>query len=135
MITAVDTSVLLDVFAADPTFGPASREALRGAIAEGHLVACEVVWAEVAGAFPSTPLLRESMSKLGIELVPMALDAAVAAGVAWKAYRRHGGKRTRVVADFLIGAHALAHAGRLLTRDRGFYRTYFRKLKLLDPTA
>jgi predicted nucleic acid-binding protein len=43
MITAVDSNVLLDVFSADPTFGRASREALRRCLAEGRLIACDVV--------------------------------------------------------------------------------------------
>ena len=48
-------------------------------------------------------------------------------------YRKRGGKRTRVFADFLIGAHAGASAQRLLTRDRGFFRTYFADVEVLDP--
>lgn len=64
----------------------------------------------------------------------MAAPEAQAAGRAWWAYRRRGGKRERVVADFLIGAHALARADRLLTRDRGFYRKDFAGLTVLDPS-
>lgn len=42
--------------------------------------------------------------------------------------------RERVVADFLVGAHAMLHADRLLTRDRGFYRKHFARLEILDPS-
>jgi predicted nucleic acid-binding protein len=62
-------------------------------------------------------------------------SAALAAGTAWAAHRRAGGTRSRVIADFLIGAHAAGAADRLLTRDRGFYRRYFESLEVLDPTA
>jgi hypothetical protein len=51
--------------------------------------------------------------------------------VAHAAYRKAGGKRDRILADFLIGAHALHEADRLLTRDRGFYRLHFANLVIL----
>ena len=134
MITAVDSNVLLDVFGADPTFGPASREALRRCRTEGALIACDVVWAEVAAAIPSPGGAGAAMERLGV--ASSALDAGrrPSPAIAWRSYRRGGGERLRVIADFLVGAHAERQAERLLTRDRGFYRSYFAELRILDPT-
>jgi hypothetical protein len=64
----------------------------------------------------------------------MDQDACTLAATAWRTYRADAGPRTRVVADFLIGAHASTQADRLLTRDRGFYRRYFDDLNVLDPS-
>ncbi len=134
MITAVDTSVLLDLFGADPTFGLRSRTAVRFCLSEGRLIACEVVWAEVGSFFPSPRDAQEAMDRLGVEYSPVELNTVRAASRAWKLYRNREGERQRVVADFLVGAHALSQAERLLTRDRGFYRTCFSRLQVLDPT-
>lgn len=133
MITAVDTNILLDVFGADQTFGPGSRDLLRRCLMEGGVVASDVVWSEISGSFPSSKAAQEGMSKLNIEFGSIGQEAALTAGRVSKSYRERGGKRERMIADFLIGAHAATHAERLLTRDRGFYRTYFPRLRILDP--
>ncbi len=135
MITAVDTNVLLDVFGSDPVFGPASANAVRAALREGRLVACEVVWAEVAGSFASAAAVQDVFDRLNLEFSPLSVETALEAGAAWRAYRARGGTRSRVIVDFLIGAHALLQADRLLTRDRGFYRSYFKRLTIMDPSS
>jgi hypothetical protein len=112
-----------------------SGKALRTALQEGQLVACEVVWAEVAGSFVSAAAARDALRLLNMEFSPLTIEAALKAGIACKAYRARGGPKTRVTANFLIGAHALCQADRLLTRDRGFYRSYFKRLRIMDPTA
>jgi len=135
VITAVDTSVLLDFLNHDPEFGTASRDALRSCAGEGPLLACDVVWAEIAGCFPSISACRDTLRELEIEFSPVQPEAAFQAGLSWKTYRQRGGARARVAADFLIGAHALSQADRLLTRDRGFYRSCFKRLTIVDPTS
>ena len=135
MITAVDTSVLLDVFTADPRFGPASASALRDCLDEGRLVVCDAVLAETATVFADAGSAWAALEKLRVAFSPMTLEASLKAATAWRSYRVRGGPRQRIAADFLIGAHAKDAADRLLTRDRGFYRTYFRGLKVVDPTA
>jgi predicted nucleic acid-binding protein len=135
VITAVDTDVLLDVFGADPKFSSASAEALRRCLMEGALVASEVVWAETATVFGDAGGFWDAMHKLPASFLPMTEQAAIKAARAWRQYRAGGGPRDRIVADFLIGAHALVAADRLLTRDRVFYRRYFAGLRVIDPTA
>ncbi len=135
MITAVDTNVLLDVFANDPTFGSRSLAILRDCLADGPLIACEVVWAELVAAFPDTDAADRALGTIPVTFEPFGRAAATRAGAAWREYRRAGGPRERVIADFLVGAHAVEQADRLLTRDRGFHRLAFAGLAIVDPSV
>ena len=133
MITAVDTNVLLDVFTSSDEYGPLSSEWLDDAYNAGAVIVCDIVYAELVPSAPSRDTLDSALRETGATLSPIDSLIAYEAGVRWTQYRRSGGPRERIVADFLIGAHALAAADVFLTRDRGFYSTYFPELK--GPTA
>ena len=128
MITAVDTSVLLDVFLADEHHGPRSNEWLRRAYDQGAILICDLVYAELAPALDSREALDDALRKISASISPIDTDIAYEAGRRWLRYRQAGGPRKRIITDFLIGAHALATAETFLTRDRGFYTTYFPEL-------
>ena len=130
MTTAVDTNILVDVVAPDETTGQASRELLRIAYDRGPVLVCDVVYAELVPAFESREALDAALRDVGATVSPIDTDIAYMAGLRWGQYRRAGGPRTRILADFLIGAHAIAAADAFLTRDRGFYATYFPELQV-----
>lgn len=131
MITAVDTNVLIDVFGNDPEHGSKSAERLRQCLREGSLAVCDIVWAETRAVFPDDAAFDLAMATLGVRFAELNEKATAHAGAVWRDYRKAGGSGTRVMADFFIEAHTLHQADRLLTRDRGYYRAYFKGLNVV----
>ena len=135
VITALDSSVLLDVLLEDPKHRDSSLAALGAAQASGALIACPVVWSEVRAALKEPQRIGEHLGAAGIAFDPFDQACADLAGDLWRAYRRAGGSREHLVPDFLIGAHAKLRADRLLARDRGFFRRRFAGLTVVDPSS
>jgi len=139
VIHAIDTNILLDVLIQDPQFCDASADLLARAGAEGALAISAVVYAELSAHFAQDEDLRQFLMDIGIRIEPIDIDVARIAGRAWYAYvatkkdgsaRRNELQRKPILADFLIGAHAVAKNYALLTRDtRGLYERYFPSLK------
>lgn len=136
MRTAIDSSVILDVLVADPKHGARSEAALRRCASEGALVVGECVVAEITPACAGGAAeVRDLLQDWGVEFVPSTEESAALAGTMFAAYlrRRSKSEPRRVAPDFLIGAHATMLADRLLARDRGYFRDYFKRLVLIEP--
>ena|SRR5438067_1308973 len=132
MITAVDTNVLLDILIPNESFYAASADALQRSAA-GSLIICDIVYAELCIHFRSQQECDEFLESNEIRVQALTREAHFLASRVWRTYRQRGGKRTRILADFLIGAQAQKQAARLLSRDRGFYRELFPSLSIFDP--
>lgn len=133
--TAVDSNVLFDLFHGEEA-SLAARDALAAAATAGGLTICPVVYAEVAVAYPQRSELDEILLDLGIHLDGFSPEALWEGSRAWLGYIRARTPEVacgRCGADFLIGAHALASADQLMTRDAGYFRTYFPSLPLVIP--
>lgn len=128
----VDTNILLDVIGADAQFGPTSKACLARCASAGVLVINPVIYAEVGAVIETIEELDELLLLSLFRRDPLPWEAAYLAGRAFRRYRERGGTRSRVLADFLIGAHAATKGMILITRDRG-YATHFR-VAIKDPT-
>lgn len=106
------------------------------------MVVCETVYAELAAHFALPGAMDRFLGDIGARLLSSTAGTLEAAARAHREYlaRRSSARcpscnaslpgRVRILADFMIGGHAQKQAEALLTRDRGFYRTYFRSLRL-----
>ena len=122
MITALDTSVALDILLPDSEFAGRSMEAFRRARAEGQVIVCEMVVAEITPVLPRPTDFSTLATDWSLRYVSCGEEAALLAGRWFRSYLQRDGKRGRIVADLIIGAPAACHADRLLSRDAGFQR-------------
>jgi predicted nucleic acid-binding protein len=125
MITAIDTNILIDVIKGEE----GAIDAISKAATEGQLIISEMIYAELCTGM-SQKEVDHFLENSNILLFQSNLDSLALAGQLWKNFIKRSPKQGRILADFFIGAHAQIHSDRILTADRGFYRDYFKNLKI-----
>jgi len=129
----VDTNILLDVVENDPAWADGSVRALRAQAQVHELWINPVIYAELSLAFESVQAVDDALDGMGIECRELPRPALFLAGRAFLRYRREGGTKANVLADFFIGAHAAVLGCGILTRDARRYRAYFPRVALVVP--
>jgi len=137
MTTAIDTNVIVALWADDPDLSLAAESALEAAYRRGSLVVSAPVFAELIAAPGRTENFVTAMLEENGIAIDWELNEPVwrAAGRAFQTYaerRRQQGEAgpRRLLADFLIGAHAMVRRYRLLSLDERLYRAAFPALRL-----
>ncbi len=141
MITVIDTNIIVGVLEGDDATAEHLATVIDRLADHGSLFITPVVYAELLAAPSRSPAIIDAFLQETPVRVDWELDEAVwrAAGLAYRAYGQQ--RRTeadglaprRILADFIIGAHALHRRATLLTWDDSVYRTYFSSLTIVAP--
>ena len=131
----VDTNVLIDVLENDPVWADWSVQQLRAQAQVHELTVNPAIYAELSLAFESVDALDNAVSKMSLLFEEIPRPALFLAARAFMKYRRAGGNRSNVLADFFIGAHAAVASCGILTRDAGRYASYFPRVPLVTPQS
>ncbi|WP_431286097.1 type II toxin-antitoxin system VapC family toxin [Roseateles chitinivorans] len=144
---AVDSSVLIDLLG-DAPGADAAEAALRLALSSGPVVLCDVVLSEVTAGLGHGSEVMDALEEMGLSFLAIDQRAAIRAGEMQRKFKQRladkGGASkidaavaasSRAMPDFLVGAHAMLQCDGLITRDHGFFRDYFKGLKVIVPSA
>jgi predicted nucleic acid-binding protein len=140
LATAVDTNVFISLLSGDEEEAAVAQVALERVSARGKLAVPLPVYAELVAGGRGPEEVERFLGDKGIDIVSgTSRNIWRDAGVRYGRYARDrrqqkeaSGPR-RILADFVIGAHALHLSRTLLTSDSGIFTTYFSELEILTP--
>jgi predicted nucleic acid-binding protein len=139
MTTSIDSNVLATLWDEKDTFNLQVRKLLDEISESSRLVISGVVYAELLAApGRSEDFLEHFLDRTGIRVDwQIGEDILRMAGLRFRAYiarrkRSHSELPRRILADFIIGAHAESNGHALLTLDQRLYKAAFPNLLVVD---
>ncbi|HVA92482.1 MAG TPA: PIN domain-containing protein [Chloroflexota bacterium] len=141
MITALDTNIVVGVLEGEEALASHLALLVDRLAEQGDVLISPIVYAELLAAPSRPPALVEAFLSQTTVRVDWSLEKIIwqVAGLAYRTYVRHrqtegaSVTRRRILADFVIGAHAVGRQATLLTWDEGIYHTYFPELSTVAP--
>jgi predicted nucleic acid-binding protein len=127
----VDTNVLLNVLNSDADWGHWSEQRLSEFA--NRLVINPIIYTELCYTAADVEQVDTAVNIIGLAFKEMSKEGLFLTAQAFRIYRERGGTKTAPLADFFIGAHALALKIPILTRDIDRYRSYFPSAPLICP--
>ncbi len=131
-VIAIDTSALLSIFKGESD-GELWLDLLKTLTRTKSLIVSTIVLGEIRSFFPSDAACMKAIQSLDLQVSDLDKDSSLLAGKIFRDYRTKGGPRSTILPDFLVAAHAAVLADALATFDRGYLRTYFPKIRLIQP--
>jgi predicted nucleic acid-binding protein len=129
----IDSNIVIDLNGNDPKWAVWSERNLIDCYMQYQPSINPVIFAEVSQRFSGYETARRFFDQLAMPSLPFDDEAGFYAGQAYADYRKRGGTRSVILADFFIGGHALALKCPILTRDASRYLSYFPTLNLITP--
>ena len=137
MKTAIDTNIISALWSVEPLVAEVSAELAVAHNVGGLTIAAPVYSELLAYRGMTEEVLDEFLSTTGV-FVDFDLEEDIWR-LAGSRFAQHASRRRsaraghprRLVADFVIGAHALLRADRLLTLDTSHYKHDFPDLKII----
>ncbi len=133
MTTFLDTNIIVYLLDSNSSFHDWAKATATKRRTAGPLLISDIVYSEISVSLDSVEDTDATLDALAIERVRFSTTALFSAGRAFAEYRRRGGPRTSLLADFLIGAQAEAEGAPLITNDRCNFSSYFPTVELIVP--
>jgi predicted nucleic acid-binding protein len=133
MTTFIDTNVIIYLLDATSPFHDWAKAAAAKRRTEGPLIISDIVYSEASVTLASLEDTDEAFASLAVERLRFSTSALFRAGKAYAEYRRRGGLRPRMLADFLIGAQAETEGAPLMTVNSRDFGSLFPSVVLMHP--